>query len=30
MVLAFAALVALANGILGGVGSWFGEPDLSF
>ncbi len=30
MVLAFVALVALANGILGGVGGWFGQPDLSF
>jgi CNT family concentrative nucleoside transporter len=30
MVLAFVALVALANGILGGVGSWFGYPMLSF
>ena len=30
MVLAFVALVALANGLLGGVGSWFGRPDLSF
>ena len=30
MVLAFVALVALANGILGGVGGWFGRPDLSF
>jgi CNT family concentrative nucleoside transporter len=30
MVLAFVALVALANGILGGIGSWFGRPDLSF
>ena len=30
MVLAFVALVALANGILGGVGSWFGIQDLSF
>ncbi len=30
MVLAFVALVALANGILGGVGGWFGLPDLSF
>ena len=30
MVLAFVALVALANGILGGIGSWFGQPDLSF
>lgn len=30
MVLAFVALVALANGLLGGIGSWFGRPDLSF
>lgn len=30
MVLAFVALVALANGILGGVGAWFGHPELSF
>jgi CNT family concentrative nucleoside transporter len=30
MVLAFVALVALANGLLGEVGSWFGRPDLSF
>lgn len=30
MVLAFVALVALANGLLGEVGSWFGQPDLSF
>lgn len=30
MVLAFVALVALANGILAGVGSWFNQPDLSF
>lgn len=30
MVLAFVALVALANGILGGVGGWFGYPGLSF
>ncbi|MXP25011.1 NupC/NupG family nucleoside CNT transporter [Altererythrobacter indicus] len=30
MVLAFVALVALANGLLGWVGSWFGYPDLSF
>ena len=29
MVLAFVALVALANGILGGMGGWFGWPDLS-
>jgi CNT family concentrative nucleoside transporter len=30
MVLAFVALVALANGILGGIGGWFGFPGLSF
>jgi CNT family concentrative nucleoside transporter len=30
MVLAFVALVALANGILGGIGGWFGWPELSF
>ena len=30
MVLAFVALVALANGLLSGVGSLFGYPDLSF
>ena len=30
MVLAFVALVALANGILGGIGHWFGVQDLSF
>ena len=30
MVLAFVALVALANGLLGAAGSWFGRPDLSF
>ena len=30
MVLAFVALVALANGLLGGVGAWFGYPQLSF
>ena len=30
MVLAFVALVALANGLLGGVGGWFGQPDLRF
>ncbi|MCJ8157114.1 NupC/NupG family nucleoside CNT transporter [Sphingomonas sp. LaA6.9] len=30
MVLAFVALVALANGILAGVGGWFGYPELSF
>jgi CNT family concentrative nucleoside transporter len=30
MVLAFVALVALANGILGGIGGWFGVEGLSF
>jgi CNT family concentrative nucleoside transporter len=30
MVLAFVALVALANGLLGGVGNMVGVPDLSF
>ncbi|HEX8192178.1 MAG TPA: nucleoside transporter C-terminal domain-containing protein [Allosphingosinicella sp.] len=30
MVLAFVALVALANGLLGGVGGWFNYPELSF
>jgi CNT family concentrative nucleoside transporter len=30
MVLAFVSLVALANGLLGWVGSWFGYPTLSF
>lgn len=30
MVLAFVALVALANGLLGGIGGWFGQPELSF
>lgn len=30
MVMVFVALVALANGILGGIGGWFGLEDLSF
>lgn len=30
MVLTFVALVALANGILGGIGGIFGYPDLTF
>lgn len=30
MVLAFVALVALANGLLSGLGGWFGYPELSF
>jgi CNT family concentrative nucleoside transporter len=30
MVLAFVALVALLNGLLGGVGAWFGLENLSF
>jgi len=30
MVLAFVALMALANGVLGGIGGWFVHPELSF
>ncbi len=30
LVLAFVALVSLGNGLLGGIGGWFGYPDLSF
>ncbi len=30
MVLAFVALVALANGLLGGIGGWFGLDGLTF
>ncbi|RYD46119.1 MAG: NupC/NupG family nucleoside CNT transporter, partial [Sphingomonadales bacterium] len=30
MVLAFVALVALANGIFAAIGGWFGYPQLSF
>jgi CNT family concentrative nucleoside transporter len=30
MVLAFVALVALANGLVGGIGNWLGIADLSF
>ncbi|QLC26041.1 NupC/NupG family nucleoside CNT transporter [Parasphingopyxis algicola] len=30
MVLSFVALVALANGLLGGIGGWFGYSELSF
>ncbi|KZY13325.1 nucleoside transporter, partial [Erythrobacter sp. HI0038] len=30
MVMVFVALVALANGILGGIGGMFGYPDVSF
>ena len=30
MVMVFVALVALANGILGGIGGWFGLDDLTF
>ena len=30
MVLAFVALVALANGLVGSVGNWFGHPEWSF
>ena len=30
MVLAFVALVALANGILSGIAGWFGHPEITF
>lgn len=30
MVMVFVALVALANGLLGEIGGWFGQEDLSF
>ncbi|MBI1406967.1 MAG: NupC/NupG family nucleoside CNT transporter [Caulobacter sp.] len=30
MLIVFVALIALANGILGGIGGLFGHPDLSF
>ncbi|MGZ8335702.1 MAG: NupC/NupG family nucleoside CNT transporter [Allosphingosinicella sp.] len=30
MVLAFVALVALANGMLSGIGAWFGHPEITF
>lgn len=30
LLLAFVALIALANGLLGGVGGWFGIEDLTF
>lgn len=29
VMITFVALIALLNGILGGVGGWFGQPDLS-
>lgn len=29
MLIAFIALIALINGILGGIGEWFNQPDLS-
>ena len=29
MLLAFVALIAVLNGVLGGVGGWFGMPDLT-
>lgn len=30
MLIAFIALIALLNGLIGGVGGWFGMPDLTF
>ena len=30
LLIAFVALIAMANGIVGGVGSWFGIQDLTF
>lgn len=30
LLIAFVALIALANGILGGIGGWFGIEDLTF
>jgi len=30
MVMVFVALIALANGLLGGIGGWVGYPDVSF
>ncbi|WP_100658139.1 NupC/NupG family nucleoside CNT transporter [Alteromonas flava] len=30
MLLAFVALIALLNGMIGGIGAWFGMPDLTF
>ena len=30
MVMVFVALVALANGLLGGAGAWIGYPDITF
>ena len=30
LLIAFIALIALANGILGGIGGWFGADDLTF
>ncbi len=29
MLLAFISLIALLNGLIGGIGGWFGHPDLS-
>ncbi|MFU2078394.1 NupC/NupG family nucleoside CNT transporter [Avibacterium endocarditidis] len=29
MLIAFVALIALVNGLLGGIGNWFGMPELS-
>lgn len=30
LLIAFVALIAMANGILGGIGGWFGQGDLTF
>ena len=30
MLLAFVALIAMLNGMIGGIGSWFGYPDITF
>jgi CNT family concentrative nucleoside transporter len=30
MLLAFIALIAILNGLIGGIGGWFGQDDLSF
>jgi CNT family concentrative nucleoside transporter len=30
MLLAFVALIAMLNGMIGGIGGWFGYPDITF